>query len=43
MDANSLAFFKNYFVKLFYSPEHYRRRDEMPFLSLGIYSAIFHS
>lgn len=43
MDANSLAFFKNYFVKLFYSPEYYRRRDEMRFLSSGIYSAIFHS
>lgn len=43
MDANSSAFLKNYYIKLFYSPEHYRRRDEMPFLSLEIYSAIFHS
>ena len=43
MDANSLAFLKNYYIKLFYSPQHYKRRDEMPFLSLEIYSAIFHS
>lgn len=43
MDANSLAFLKCYFIKLFYSPEHYGRRDKMPLWSLEINSALLHS
>lgn len=30
MDANSLAFLRSDFIKPFYSPEYYGRRDEMP-------------
>lgn len=41
MDANSLAFFNSDFIKLFYSPEYYGRRNEMPLLSLGTNSIFY--